>query len=103
MTRAFVDPRRPDGAVFDGMSHAKSPMDKLYITKVLHKAFVEVNEKGQAIVIMGDQATPYALLKRVLATSAEAGFRDVSLAVDSRPLPAGIAVTDQLAVAGGGQ
>ncbi len=46
MTRAFVDPRSPSGAVFDGMSHAKSPQDKLYISKVLHKAFVEVNEKG---------------------------------------------------------
>ena len=46
MVRAFTDPRAPEGAVFDGMSHAKSPIDKLYITKVLHKAFVEVNEKG---------------------------------------------------------
>jgi serpin B len=46
MTRAFVNPRSPDGAVFDGMSHAKSPTEKLYITKVLHKSFIEVNEKG---------------------------------------------------------
>lgn len=59
--------------------------------------------KGHAIVIMGDQSTPYALLKRVLATSAEAGFRDVSLAVDSRPLPAGAIapVPGQLAATGG--
>jgi len=46
MTRAFVDPRRADGAEFDGMSHAKSPTEKLYISKVLHKSFIEVNEKG---------------------------------------------------------
>ena len=47
MVRAFVDPRDPqNGAVFDGMSHATDPDNKLYITKVLHKAFVEVNEKG---------------------------------------------------------
>ena len=46
MTRAFVDPRLPSGAVFDGMSQAQSPTEKLYISKVLHKAFVEVNEEG---------------------------------------------------------
>ena len=46
MVRAFTDPRRKAGAQFDGMSHAVSPDQKLYITKVLHKAFIEVNEEG---------------------------------------------------------
>ncbi len=46
MKRAFTDPRRPDGAQFDGMSEATDPANKLYVTKVLHKAFVEVGEKG---------------------------------------------------------
>jgi serine protease inhibitor len=46
MKRAFNDPRRPDGAQFDGMSQSEDPAQKLYISKVLHKAFVEVNEKG---------------------------------------------------------
>ena len=48
MVRAFVDPFRDpkNGAQFDGMSHATNPMDKLYISFVQHKAFVEVNEKG---------------------------------------------------------
>jgi serpin B len=46
MKRAFRDPREKDGAEFDGMSDTKDPMEKLYISKVLHKAFVEVNEKG---------------------------------------------------------
>ncbi len=46
MKRAFTDPRRSGGAQFDGMSEARSPLDKLYITKVLHKGFVEVSEKG---------------------------------------------------------
>jgi len=38
-------------------------------------------EKGRAVTIMGDQAVPYALLKRIMATSAENDFRDISLAV----------------------
>jgi serine protease inhibitor len=46
MVRAFEDPRKPDGAQFDGMSASQNPEEKLYIGKVLHKAFVEVNEKG---------------------------------------------------------
>ena len=46
MTQAFADPRKPNGAVFDGMSHATDPNNKLYISKVIHKAFVEVSEKG---------------------------------------------------------
>src|SRR5262249_45680145 len=46
MKRAFTDPRKKDGAEFEGMSNATDPQNKLYITKVLHKAFVEVGEKG---------------------------------------------------------
>jgi serine protease inhibitor len=46
MVRAFVDPRQAKGAQFDGMSASSDPAQKFYISKVLHKAFVEVNEKG---------------------------------------------------------
>jgi serine protease inhibitor len=46
MKRAFIIPGGPKGAQFDGMSDSDSPADKLYVWKVLHKAFVEVNEKG---------------------------------------------------------
>jgi serpin B len=46
MVRAFVDPRQANGAQFDGMSASSDPLQKLYVSKVLHKAFVEVNEKG---------------------------------------------------------
>jgi serpin B len=46
MKRAFHDPRREGGAQFDGMSEATDPDDKLYVSAVLHKAFVEVGEKG---------------------------------------------------------
>jgi serine protease inhibitor len=46
MKRAFRAPGREDGAQFDGLSKARDPEHKLYISKVLHKAFVEVSEKG---------------------------------------------------------
>ena len=47
MVRAFADPRDPkQGAQFDGMCASADPSYRLYISKVLHKAFVEVNEKG---------------------------------------------------------
>lgn len=39
-------------------------------------------EAGYPITIMGDQALPYALLKRVLLTCADSDFRDISLAVN---------------------
>jgi biopolymer transport protein ExbD len=40
---------------------------------------------GRAVIIMGDQDTPYQLLKRIMASCAQAGYRDISLAVNSRP------------------
>jgi serpin B len=46
MVRAFIEPQLPDGAQFDGMCASKDPDLRLYISAVLHKAFVEVNEKG---------------------------------------------------------
>jgi serpin B len=46
MKRAFVEPDLPGGAEFGGMSESKNPSEQLYISAVLHKAFVEVNEKG---------------------------------------------------------
>ena len=46
MVRAFTDPRLANGADFTGMCASEDPRLRLYITKVIHKAFVEVNEKG---------------------------------------------------------
>ena len=50
MTRAFTDPVDPNGADFTGMCDSSDIMDRLYINKILHKAFVEVNEKGTEAV-----------------------------------------------------
>ena len=42
-------------------------------------------ELGRAVIIMGDRHTPYKLLKRIMTTCAEHGYRDISLAVNSKP------------------
>ena len=57
-------------------------------------------EKGRAVTIMGDQAVPYELLKRIMTTCAANDYRDISLAVsqiasqtaDSSSLPAPVTV-----------
>lgn len=41
--------------------------------------------RGRAVTIMGDQQVPYRLLKRVMATCAQADFRDIALAVERLP------------------
>ena len=40
---------------------------------------------GRPVIIMGDQSTPYKLLKRIMTSCAQAGYRDISLAVNSKP------------------
>ncbi|MFL0798526.1 MAG: biopolymer transporter ExbD [Cellvibrionaceae bacterium] len=37
--------------------------------------------KGRPITVMGDKNIPYKLLKKIMSTCAEHGFRDISLAV----------------------
>ncbi|MBI1369657.1 MAG: hypothetical protein GC162_13510 [Planctomycetes bacterium] len=65
MKRAFTDPRdAAGGADFSGMTTSTDPQDRLYITGVLHKAFVEVNEKGTeaaavtAVMMAGTLSAP---------------------------------------------
>jgi biopolymer transport protein ExbD len=43
----------------------------------------EEKERGHSVTIMGDQKIPYRLLKRVMATCAQADFRDIALAVNA--------------------
>jgi len=38
-------------------------------------------ERGRSVTIMGDQTVPYTVLKRIMATSAATGYRDIALAV----------------------
>lgn len=42
-------------------------------------------EKGRAVTVMGDQSTPYKLLKRVMTTCAQTDYRDISFAVNALP------------------
>ena len=46
MVRAFQDPSDANGAQFQGMTESDDPLQQLYLSEVLHKAFIEVNEKG---------------------------------------------------------
>lgn len=38
-------------------------------------------QKGRAVTILGDQFVPYAVLKKIMTTSAANNYRDISLAV----------------------
>jgi serine protease inhibitor len=54
MVRAFNRPGSPDGAQFDRMTAGDDPAQQLFISAVLHKTFVEVNEKGtEAAAVTG--------------------------------------------------
>lgn len=46
MRRAFTNPLDPGGAQFHGMCASSDPVQQLFLGPVLHKAWVEVTEKG---------------------------------------------------------
>ncbi len=61
MTRAFVDPARGPGAQFGGMTAGADPRHALFVGAVVHKAFLDVNERGTeaaaaTAVVMGATA-----------------------------------------------
>ncbi len=43
------------------------------------------NQQGRHITIMGDQAIPYRLLKKIMATCTAADYRNIALAVSRKP------------------
>ena len=63
IVRAFMNPLEDGGAQFAGMTTSREPDDQLFITEVIHKAFVEVNEKGTE-----------AAAATAVATNGAAGF-----------------------------
>jgi biopolymer transport protein ExbD len=61
-------------------------------------ALTEREQKmGRSIIIMGDQGMPYKVLKRIMSTCAASDYRDIALAVNSKP-----AQPDEVLLAGGG-
>jgi serine protease inhibitor len=67
MKRAFANPIEADGAQFDGISPSSDPRKRLFISAVIHKAFVDVNEKGTeaaaatAILMAAGSAMPMSV------------------------------------------
>ena len=51
---------------------------------------------GRSIIIMGDQEMSYKVLKRIMSTCAASDYRDIALAVTSKPV-----VPDEPLLAGG--
>lgn len=42
----------------------------------------QAKEKGRSVTIMGDSAVSYALLKKIMATCAQAEYRNIALAIN---------------------
>jgi serine protease inhibitor len=46
MRRAFVNPELPNSAEFPGMNPSEHPAARLFVAAVMHKAWIEVSERG---------------------------------------------------------
>lgn len=60
----------------------------------------EEQEKGRDVTIMGDQSTPYKLLKKIMTTCAKSDYRNISLAVSRVPEEADAANLPQAGIGG---
>lgn len=76
-----------DSVLQDGSDVIEPLQAELLYRKAKRAEDSTAPEGVHGITIMGDQTVPYALLKKILATCAQAGYGDVSLAVEqvSRP------------------
>lgn len=69
MGSAFTSPSEPGGADFSGMAASLDPNARLYLSDVVHKAFISVNEKGTeaaaatAAMMLKEEAAPVRLIK----------------------------------------
>lgn len=68
-------------ALLDELHYRASKADEK-APKTLTEAENDEGLIGRAITVMGDESVPYALLKKIMYTCAEAGYTDVSLAVE---------------------
>jgi biopolymer transport protein ExbD len=69
-----------------GNSIAKLSQELEYQSSRAAKLTETEQQTGRAIIIMGNQAMPYKLLKRIMTTCADSDYRDISLAVNSLPV-----------------
>jgi serine protease inhibitor len=68
MDRAFNDPLRPNGAQFDAIVDSSDAAKKLFIGNVIHKTFVEVNEKGTEAAAATAIVMPTAMARPQITT-----------------------------------
>lgn len=54
--------------------------------KVSEPLTKEEEVAGRPVIVQGDQKVPYILLRKIMATAADANFRDIALAVSQKPL-----------------
>lgn len=74
---ARLDERSDDGRTIPGLARELEQ-------QVRQRADTEAVPEGLPVTIMGDRTLPYEMLKAVMRTSVEAGFRQVSLAVEHK-------------------
>jgi biopolymer transport protein ExbD len=79
--RKVADTASYANAADDLIPPLKAALDALGSHQVIR---ADSAERARAVTIMGDQAIPYQLLRKVMATCALSSFTDVSFAVRSK-------------------